>query len=120
MNVRPLVLITSAVLLGCRAEPRKSRTVDAFLSFQPGMPMQELTNRVGAPDRHAGSGVFRWEYDLADGSKVMVYPATGLPRGGLYNPYELQEFSSPLARIRQVRGTNVLWDKMDEKYYLPR
>jgi len=94
--------------------------VDAFLSLQPGMSMQELTNRVGIPDRHAGSGVFRWEYDLGDGSKIMVFPATGEPGRGPYNPYQLQEFSSPVARIKQVRGTNVLWDKMDEKYYQPK
>ena len=120
MKVTSFLFIAAAVLLGCREKPLKSRTVEAFLSIQPGMPMKELTNRVGVPDRPAGSGVFRWEYDLADGSKVMVYPSKDVPRGGQYNPYYLEEFSSAVAWIRQVRGTNVLWERIDEKYYQPK
>jgi hypothetical protein len=69
--------------------------------------MQQVTNRVGAPDRHAGSGVFRWEYDLGDGTTILIFPGRGDPM----NPYQIQDFSSSkVARIVQRRGTNVFWD----------
>ena|SRR5450759_2854942 len=114
MKLYSLILVAVSVLLGCHSGPRSSRTVEAFRALQPGMTMQEVTNRVGVPDRHAGSGVFRWEYDLADGSTIMVFPGRGDPM----NPYQLQDFhSSKVARIVQRRGTNVFWDKMDESQY---
>jgi len=86
--------------------------MEAFHALHPGMTMQEVTNRVGAPDRHGGSGVFHWDYDLADGTTVMVFPGRGDP----LNPYQLQDFSSSkVARIVQSRGTNWLWDRPEDK-----
>jgi hypothetical protein len=106
MKFHLLMIVALMVLAGCRSGARSSRTAEPFLSLQLGMTMQEVTNRVGAPDRHAGSGVFRWEYDLADGSTVMVYPARETP---------IQDFSaSKVARIVQRHGTNWLWDTLDE------
>jgi hypothetical protein len=106
LNVMALV-----VLLGCSSRPGRLRAAEPFLWLQPGMTMQEVTNKVGAPDRHAGSGVFRWEYDLADGSTIMVFPGPGDPQ----NPYQFQDFtSSKVARIVQRRGTNWLWDTQAE------
>lgn len=113
MKLSAWVIIASAALLGCHKESRNSRTVEAFLLLEPGMTMVQVTNQVGAPDRHAGSGVPRWEYDIGDGSKIVVIPAATDP----YDPYQLQTFSGVLGRIKQVRGTNVLWDKKDENHY---
>lgn len=101
-----LMILALMVLVGCRSGSRSSRTLEPFLSLQTGMTLQEVTNRVGAPDCHAGSGVFRWEYDLADGSTVMVYPARETP---------IRDFSvSKVARIVQRHGTNWISDTLDE------
>lgn len=106
-----LMVMAPMVLVGCHSGPQNARTAGAFLSLRPGMTMQEVTNRVGAPDRHAGSGVFRWEYDLSDGSTIMVFPGRGDPQG----PFEFQDFtSSEVARIVQRRGTNWIWDTLDD------
>ena len=111
MKFNLLIIVALMVLVGCRSGQRSSRTVEPFLSLQPGMTMLEVTKRVGAPDRHAGSGVFRWEYDLADGSTIMVFPGRGDPLA----PFELQDFtSSKVARIVQRHGTNWLWDTLNE------
>lgn len=111
MNFYRLNKVALVVLLGCSVSPRNSRTTEPFLTLRAGMTMQEVTNRVGAPDRHAGSGVFRWEYDLADGSTVMIFPTRGDPQA----PFEIQDFtSSKVARIVQRRGTNWVWDTLDE------
>jgi hypothetical protein len=100
-----LMVMAPMVLVGCHSGTQNARTAGPFLSLRPGMTMQEVTNRVGASDRHAGSGVFRWEYDLSDGSTVMVYPARETP---------IQDFSvSRVARVVQRQGTNWLWDTLD-------
>ena len=53
------------------------RTAEQFLFLQGGMAMTAVTNGVGLPDRELGSGQLRWEYDLADGSEMVIVPSVG-------------------------------------------
>jgi hypothetical protein len=65
-------LLVAAVLVGCRT--RDVRTAAQFDFLRAGLPMTTVTNRAGSPDRELGSGQLRWEYDLADGSQLVVFP----------------------------------------------
>ena len=52
------------------------RTAEQFAFLKEGLPISVVTLRVGLPDRELGSGQLRWEYDLADGSVVVIIPNT--------------------------------------------
>jgi len=67
-------LVAAVLLAGCGNRHKTARTADDFRFVEVGMTMREITNRVGVPDTHAGSGVFRWEYYLADGSRLLICP----------------------------------------------
>jgi hypothetical protein len=98
-----LLLFTAAVLLGCQTQ--HSRTAKQFEFLQGGMQMTAVTNRVGLPDRELGSGQLRWEYDLSDGSQLIILPQIG--------DYE-NLATWQVAWFGQRRGTNWLWTKPED------
>jgi hypothetical protein len=53
------------------------RTAQAFEFLRAGMAMSAVTNVAGVPDRQLGSGQLRWEYDLTDGSQMVILPVVG-------------------------------------------
>jgi hypothetical protein len=99
--MKPITLLfATAVLVGCRTQHTRSTTQFDFL--QGGMAMTVVTNRVGLPDRELGSGQLRWEYDLADGSQLVILPQIG----------DYQDLATwQVAWFGQRRGTNWLWTK---------
>jgi hypothetical protein len=102
---RYLVVAVVAVLVGCQQQ-HAGRSVRQFEFLQPGMAITDVTNRVGSPDRESGSGQVRWEYDLADGSQMVITP-------------EFTDYKSlstwRVAYFGQYRGTNWLWSKPGER-----
>jgi hypothetical protein len=76
---RALMFLFCALIIGvgCQA-PRNSRTEDQFSFVQTALNIQTVTNRLGAPDRlmRHPIGVFM-EYDLADGSHMLILPDDG-------------------------------------------
>jgi hypothetical protein len=116
-----LLLLTAAVVVGCRvgdtpraleadAEPvagtRSSagrvpswRTASMFEFLQVGLPSSVMTNAIGigTPDRQLGSGQLRWEYDLWDGSDMVIFLNWDTNRSVAY--------------WGERRGTNWLWLK---------
>lgn len=75
----PLTLLLM-VILGCAlclpsCRPREGQrrlTLSDFDFLEIGMSLEEITERVGEPDRDVGSGIFLIQYDLADGRTVQL------------------------------------------------
>jgi hypothetical protein len=84
--MRWLVSVTvAAALVGCGTRQTSvpssdsqsalaKRVVKDFQFLRFSMSWCEITNQVGAPDRIVGSGQQRWEYDLADGTQLVIMP----------------------------------------------
>jgi len=69
------VFLALLVGFGCQ-HSRTNRTEEQFHFIQPSLSIQTVTNRLGPPDRLTGRGVIFMEYDLADGSHMMILPCT--------------------------------------------
>ena len=82
--------------LGC-CHPRSSRTMGDFAFIQASLSTQVLTNRLGPPDRLSGREVVFMEYDLSDGSKMVVLPS---------HPTEVGDYYGPIYGAAHARGTN--------------
>jgi hypothetical protein len=80
------------------------RTVEDFAFLQVGTSMHEVTNRVGVPDRMGGRGAMRWEYDLHDGSQMLLFPH-GFQRDGI------EALGAFVCGIAQVKKGKWLWEK---------
>lgn len=48
------------------------RTLDDFSFLKPEMSYEDIVAQVGKPDRDVGSGVYLFQYDLIDGTHVML------------------------------------------------
>jgi hypothetical protein len=59
------------------AVERSSRTVDSFHFIGAATTLQDVTARLGAPDRDVGSGIYIYAYRLSDGSDVLIGSADG-------------------------------------------
>jgi hypothetical protein len=69
------LFLLSTFASGC--SPRQSppqRTATDFRLITTNMTLQQVTDRFGMYDRVRGSGTSYYEYDLADGSAVLVSP----------------------------------------------
>ena len=53
------------------------RSTNTFEFLESGMPMSVVESRIGKPDRKIGSGQLSWEYDLYDGSEMIICPSWG-------------------------------------------
>src|ERR1039457_294830 len=63
------LLIVVVFLVGCKPPPK--RTADDFKFLQLWMSVNDITNRVGQPDR-GYRGQYRLRYDLADGTEMVI------------------------------------------------
>ena len=81
-----LVLIlagcTSSHQSGTAAAPisgskSSAQTVESFRFIGPATTVQDVTARLGAPDRDVGSGLYVYAYRLADGSDVLIGSGDG-------------------------------------------
>ena len=79
-----------------------ARNAEQFQFIRGGMPMTAVIHRVGWPDRELGSGQLRWEYDLVDGSELVILPV-------------VRDYTNlatwQVAWFGQRRGTNWVWTK---------
>jgi hypothetical protein len=103
------------------------RTTEQFQFLQSGMATSVITNQVGPPDRQLGSGQMSWEYDLSDGSRiVIVLELVPVYFGQLSLLQRIRSPLSPLVEdpndypdfrvgyFSQYRGTNRLWTKPED------
>src|SRR5664279_3755317 len=120
-----LLLGVAAILAGCQRPA--GRSVKEFQFLQPGMSITEVTNRAGLPDRISGSGPESWEYNLSDGSRMIIAVELAPDYMGQLSLHErLRNHLSPAAKrytepnnmpdfrvayFSQCRGTNRLWTK---------
>lgn len=97
-----ILLAVTAVVVGCST--RITRTPDQFSFLEIGTPLSVVTNRLGQPDRFP-RGQIRLEYDLADGSEMVI-----VSKGGseVFADWRIAWFG-------QRRGTNWLWAKPPER-----
>jgi hypothetical protein len=56
-------------------DAQASRSIEAFRFIGPTTTVQEVIQKLGAPDRDVGSGVYIYEYRLRDGSRVWIWSA---------------------------------------------
>ncbi len=68
-----------------------------FEFLQSGLAASVITNKVGAPDRQLGSGQLRMEYDLWNGSDMVICVDW--------------DTNHSVAWWGERRGTNWLWTK---------
>jgi len=77
------VVATSLLFAGCsKREQAISVTVSwptndlpaQFMFITPNTTLQQVIDRVGKYDRVRGSGISFYEYDLSDGSAVLIRP----------------------------------------------
>lgn len=60
-------------LLSCKPQgDQRKLTLSDFDFLEVGMSLEEITERVGEPDRDVGSGIFLIQYDLADGRTLQL------------------------------------------------
>ena len=81
-------------LTACRQPDVRGGEVGQFSFITTNTTLQEVVDRVGKYDRISGSGIQMFEYDLGDGSKVVLWP------DWRFTPTNL------IHRVAQVRGTN--------------
>jgi hypothetical protein len=102
-------LVMAVLLIGCGNRHKSTLRAVDFQFVEVGMTMREITNRVGVPDRYAGTGVFRWEYCLADGSRILILP----------KERQNSDFGDlgawVVTGIGQHDGTNWLWTKSENE-----
>jgi hypothetical protein len=67
---------TSSKVVTIAAE-HSSRTVNSFKFIGATTTLQDVTARLGPPDRDIGSGIYIYVYDLSDGSSVLIGSADG-------------------------------------------
>ena len=65
-------------LTACRQPDIRGRKVSQFSFITTNTTLQDVVNRVGKYDRISGSGIQMFEYDLDDGSKIVLYQPDGL------------------------------------------
>jgi hypothetical protein len=104
-----ILFIVGVALVGCK--PHSKRTVDQFKFLELWMSVNEITNRVGQPDR-GYRGQYRLRYDLADGTEMVI--------AANY----VEEYAPDVQRVYwfgQSRDGNWLWTKQtagDLTHYL--
>jgi accessory colonization factor AcfC len=98
MRVALLIRVACLILLvgasGCAQRGSGSRTVQDFAFITSDTTLEAVIKRMGAYDRISGSGIQMFEYDLADDSKIVLWPDW---------PFEA---TNRIHRVAQVRGTN--------------
>ena len=97
-----ILFIVSVTLVGCKPHPQ--RTVDQFKFLELWMSVNDITNRVGQPDR-GYRGQYRLRYDLADGTEMVIAA------------HEVREYAPDTLRVYwfgQSRDGNWLWTKQTE------
>lgn len=99
-----LATTAAMTLAGCAAQQASMRTAEDFAFLQAGTSMHEVTNRVGVPDRLGGRGVQRWEYDLWDGSQILIFPDGSRGEG-------IAQEGAVVCGIAQVNKGKWLWEK---------
>ena len=104
-----ILFIVGVAMVGCKQHSK--RTVDQFKFLELWMPVNDVTNRLGQPDR-GYRGQYRLRYDLADGTEMVI---TG---------HYVEEYAPNTERVYwfgQRRGTDWLWLKQtagDLTHYL--
>lgn len=94
-----IVFIVGVTLVGCKPHPK--RTADDFKFVQLWMSVNDITNRVGQPDR-GYRGQYRLRYDLTDGTEMVIAA------------HYVQEFEPDAQRVYwfgQSRDGDLLWSK---------
>ncbi len=91
-NMKPLsIILLAALLAGCTvnrdsnapppvvsaATPKTSGSIDSFRFIGPHTTMQEVTAKLGKPDRDIGSGLYVYAYRLNDGTDVLIGSGDG-------------------------------------------
>jgi hypothetical protein len=104
-----ILFIVGVTLAGCK--PHAKRTADQFKFLELWMSVNDITNRVGQPDR-GYRGQYRLRYDLADGTEMVIAA------------HEVREYAPDTLRVYwfgQSRDGNWLWLKQttgDLSHYL--
>ncbi|MCC6547946.1 hypothetical protein IT570_12340 [Candidatus Sumerlaeota bacterium] len=106
-------MVTQEMDLKARSETERlakakqlGRTAGHFKFLRPGMSLNQVLLQGGKPDREYNGGQFYWEYDLGDGSEVVI--AAKMLRYGDWS-------TNTVAWYGQRRGTNWLWTKPDDE-----
>jgi hypothetical protein len=75
MKISITLFLLGALAVGCGSRQGSSpRTAADFHLITTNMTLQQVTDRFGMYDRVRGSGISYYEYDLSDGSAVLVSP----------------------------------------------
>ncbi len=104
-----IFFIVGVALFGCKSHSK--RTADQFNFLELWMSVNDITNRVGPPDR-GYRGQYRLRYDLADGTEIVI--------AANY----VEEYAPDVQRVYwfgQSRAGNWLWTKQtagDLTHYL--
>jgi hypothetical protein len=104
-----IFFIVGVALVGCK--PHSKRTVDQFKFLELWMSVNDVTNRLGQPDR-GYRGQYRLRYDLADGTEMVIAA------------HYVEEYAPDAQRVYwfgQSRDGNWLWLKQtagDLTHYL--
>ena len=94
-----IFFIVGVTLAGCMPHPK--RTVDQFRFLELWMSVNDITNRVGQPDR-GYRGQYRLRYDLADGTEMVIAA------------HYVEEYAPDAQRVYwfgQSRDGSLLWSK---------
>lgn len=68
-----IVLLVSSSFALADPPTKSERTLKHFMVIRTEkLSASQILERFGTPDRDVGSGIFIFEYDLADGSKVRI------------------------------------------------
>jgi hypothetical protein len=72
-----LVLIASCSTKANDISPQKCaeitpRIIDEYRKIHAGMSFAEICNLVGQPDKEIGSGIYVYQYNLNDGTHVLI------------------------------------------------
>src|SRR6266481_885037 len=104
-----ILFIVGVALVGCK--PHSKRTLDQFKFLELWMSVNDVTNRVGQPDR-GYRGQHRLRYDLADGTEMVIAA------------HSVEEYAPDAQRVYwfgQSRDGNWLWTEQtagDLTHYL--
>ena len=104
-----ILFIVGVALVGCK--PHSKRTVDQFKFLELWMSVNDITNRVGQPDREY-RGQYRLRYDLADGTEMVI---------AAHYVEEYAPDAQPVYWFGQSRDGNWIWTKQtggDLTHYL--
>jgi hypothetical protein len=90
-----VVALTIADLTGCaKHSVARARSARDFGFISTNTTLNQVIQKLGPCDRVSGSGIQMFEYDLADDSKIVLWP--DWPFSG----------TNLIHRVAQVRGTN--------------